>query len=54
VTLFNLYRFWFLRVLIAYYELALQQIEPTHEDVPHIVRTLVRLSDQLDSLKGTA
>ncbi len=41
-----------LRARIQFYELALQQIEPTHEDVPGIVLTLLHLTDRLDGLKG--
>jgi len=41
-----------LRARIRYYELALQQIEPTHEDVPGIVITLLNLTDRLDGMKG--
>lgn len=41
-----------LRARIRFYELALQQIEPTHEDVPGIVLTLLQLNDRLDGLKG--
>lgn len=41
-----------LRLRIRFYETALQQIEPTHEDVPGIVLTLLHLNDRLDGLKG--
>jgi hypothetical protein len=41
-----------IRLRIWWHELAPQQIDPLHADVPHIVRTLCNLSDQLDELKG--
>lgn len=52
MALANLYRCAWLRLRISYHEIALQQIDPCHPDVPEIVRTLCRLSDQLDELKG--
>jgi hypothetical protein len=52
MTLLNHYRQVWLRICIAYYRLALQHIDPCHPDVPEIVRTLVKLSDELDELKG--
>lgn len=41
-----------IRARIWFYELALQQIDPLHADVPEIVRTLCHLKDNLDELRG--
>lgn len=51
MALLDLYREMWLRLRISYYELALSQIDVCHPDVPHIVRMLMRLSDQLKQLK---
>ena len=48
-TLFTEYA---IRLRIWWHELALSQIDPLHEDVPEIVRTLLHLNDRLDGLKG--
>jgi hypothetical protein len=40
MALLNLYRTAILRARIAFHEVALRQIEPHHQDVPHIVLTL--------------
>ena len=48
----TLFTEFILRARIRFYELALQQIEPTHADVPEIVMTLLNLTDRLDGLKG--
>lgn len=53
MAVINLYRTFWLQIMIWYYKLALQQIDPTHEDVPHIVWTLRGLSDQLEELRVT-
>jgi hypothetical protein len=53
VTLLNLYRSAILRARIAFHEVALHQIKPLHEDVPHIVLTLCELTDKLVELKAT-
>lgn len=54
MPLLNLYRELWIRWRIWWHQLALSQIDPCHEDVPHIIRTLRSLSDQLDQLKGSA
>lgn len=41
-----------LRARIAHSELAMQQINLCHDDVPEIVMTLLNLTDRLDGLKG--
>lgn len=48
----NLFAEAAIRARIWFYELALSQIDPCHQDVPEIVRTLCTLNDQLDGLKG--
>ncbi|MFA5898104.1 MAG: hypothetical protein WC829_03205 [Hyphomicrobium sp.] len=52
MQLANLFREHLLRARIWFYELALQQIDPCHADVPEIVLRLCNLHDQLEELKG--
>ena len=52
MALMNLYRAAWLRIRIAYRELALSQIHLCADDVPEIVLTLRDLRAQLDNLKG--
>jgi hypothetical protein len=52
MALLNLYRSAILRARIAFHEVALRQIEPHHQDVPHIVLTLCSLTDQLEELRA--
>lgn len=51
MIILNLFSEQLIRVQIWYYQLALQNIDPSHEDVPEIVMRLVNLSDKLDELK---
>jgi hypothetical protein len=48
MTWFFLYPWLLLR--IAYHELALRQIDPTHPDVPYIIHHLSWLRDRLARL----
>ena len=41
-----------LRARIAHSELAMQQINPTHDDVPGLVLELHHLRERLEHLKG--
>lgn len=43
MTLFTLFREHILRARIAYYEWALNNIDPLHDDVPEIIRHIHRL-----------
>ena len=52
MALMNHYRAAWLRIRIAYRELALSQIHLCADDVPEIVLTLRDLRAQLDNLKG--
>jgi len=54
MQLANLFTEHLLRARIWFYELALQQIDPSHPDVPEIIIRLCDLSDRLDSLRGKA
>lgn len=52
MALLNLYREVWVQARIAFHKLALRQIAPLHEDVPYIVLTISRLTDQLQELRA--
>lgn len=51
MSILNLFSEQLVRAKIWYYQMALQNIEPSHEDVPEIVMRLVNLSDRLEELE---